>query len=769
MAPNSLCSRCLATHFASLFNTPQRDVSLLTLEQLWSKVECPFCDLMKHTLTTYYGTEYMREKVADNPEMQLFVSQSPVDLRCDWNTLYREHDTGEFLLELYGKGRKGSTFERVAKKTNDEFNESWFMPKIQLFRDGESGGAHGKAVLPETVDWGYLRNWVTTCDAKHARASGTELGSLPLLFIDVDKMCVVPMPLGPVRFIALSYMWGKDQLVKLKKENCSLLTTPGAFSRSKGLALSRTIQDTIRAAELLGCRYLWIDALCVIQDDPAHLKANVGAMDKVYAGAWLTIIAAAGDNADGGLPGVYPDLPRAERQLRVEIPQKGGKPIVMGNMFDSAKAALNFSTWDTRGWTYQERVLSHRLLSFTHSQVYFYCDRGCSCREDMYPLTGPDDDDAGDTFNSGYELSFEYDDIFTIYASAVARYTQRQLTQRSDKINGFQGLLNRLSGPFLGPFVLGLPSTAFDVGLLWEPAGLCVRVSGEFPSWSWAGWDGPVRYAMKDSMANLCECVVSLVTVETSNSIRLCTKSDGGKKPPLVSADGTVWRRSVDEDTLEVYYTTSEESGAGYRYPRPLPSLNHRAVQQGDLNGALTNSNLHINGLVATFLVSDQHSSAGRTLSTCREGTHTHCHLQLLDSASQVVGYILVNGQKVPEIAGKKHRFLALSRSTLHRIDADPSWDPETTSFRPWTHPESGCPGSEDENSDDDGDGAPWMKRRREFFDEEVFNPRIFWPILNVLMLSEVRVDGAVERVGVGKVHVDGFLPVAMAEDVLLG
>src|SRR5690606_11280535 len=171
---------------------------------------------------------------------------------------------------------------------------------------------------------------------------------------------------------------------------------------------------------------------------------------------------------------------------------------------------------------------------------------------------------------------------------------------------------------------------------------------------------------------------------------------------------------------------------------------------------------------------SDQHSSVDSLLSPCHEGTHTHCRLQLHDSADRLVGSVLIDGQKVPEISGKRHRFFALSRSTLHRIDMDPSWDAEMRSFRPWTHPESGSPGSEDESSDSDGDedsGARWpeVRSRRECFDTVHFNPRVFWPILNVLLLSKPRADGVVERVGIGKVHVDGFLPVAKEEDVLLG
>lgn len=773
MAESCLCTRCRGISFASLFVTPQRDVTLPTLGELWTQKRCRFCDLLRHALVTHYGSEYMLQKARDEPEKVLYAAQTPVDPRCDWNELYAEKRPGAFYLELHARGPEGTSLERIAKKTNDEFNESWFLPKIQLLRTNglDPPAAYGKATLPGAVDWDYIRGWVRSCDGKHAWTDIVDLSSIPMLTIDVHKMCVVPMPPGPVRYIALSYMWGKDQAVKLKRDTYSLLTTRGAFSQATGLALSRTIRDAMRASKLLGSRYLWVDALCVIQDDPAHLRANMGAMDKVYMGAWLTIVAAAGDDADGGLPGVYPDLPRAETQMAVEIPQDDGRSVTVGNMLDSAKASLNFSTWDTRGWTYQERVLSRRLLSFTHAQAYFHCDRGCSCREDMYPVTSPDEDGAGDSFNSGYELSFEYDDLFTLYASATARYTHRQLTKHTDKVNAFQGVLNHLAGPFQGPFFFGLPSTVFDAALLWEPAGRCKRMGAEFPSWSWAGWDGPVRYAMKDRMANLCECVVSVATVETASGLRLCETCDG-RSPALARANGTRWSRCFDEDTLEVYYSTDYSPLAGYKYPRPLAPPRHVSGQLDTDQDAFADPVLRIRGHVATLFVSDRHNSAGDALSTCSKGTHTHCHLQLLDSKNRVVGLVLVDRGDVSDISGKRQRLLALSRSTLHRMDDDPSWDPETRTFRSWTHPESGAPGDEEESSESDDElAAIWsgMRKRWEFFDAGEFNPRVFWPVLNVLLLSDGRKDGVVERVGVGKVHIDGFMPAATEEDLFLG
>jgi len=148
--------------------------------------------------------------------------------------------------------------------------------------------------------------------------------------------------------------------------------------------------------------------------------------------------------------------------------------------------------------------------------------------------------------------------------------------------------------------------------------------------------------------------------------------------------------------------------------------------------------------------------------------------MALLDGKDRVVGHVLLDNRIVAGFMMKEHRFLAISRCTLFRIDEDPSWDPETKSFRSWMHPESGCPASsEDEGSsseeEEGGIGPRISFRHRECFDQSQFNSRVFWPILNVLLLSEPQEGGVVERVGIGKVHVDGFLPIAREEEVFLG
>jgi hypothetical protein len=176
---------------------------------------------------------------------------------------------------------------------------------------------------------------------------------------------------------------------------------------------------------------------------------------------------------------------------------------------------------------------------------------------------------------------------------------------------------------------------------------------------------------------------------------------------------------------------------------------------------------LKITGLSASFRLTGQHSKVFRACSTCEKGRHENCALAIFDDQGRIAGTVFVAGSVRLQLQYKTHRFLALNRSTLSRMDDDPSWDEETRHFRCWTHPESGALG---ELSSDDEDliNAVGVKiSGREVFDVAEFNRRVFWPLFDVLLLTEQE-DGTAERLGIGKIHVDAFLPVAKESCVLL-
>ncbi|KAF2738515.1 heterokaryon incompatibility, partial [Polyplosphaeria fusca] len=111
------------------------------------------------------------------------------------------------------------------------------------------------------------------------------------MVIDVQAACIIECP-PQAPYLALSYQWGSDQKQKLRKQNKHLFETPGFLCSSEG-SPAQTIIDSINVTQQLGHRFLWVDALCIVQDDPTSILKNVDMMDQIYLGADLTIVAAA--------------------------------------------------------------------------------------------------------------------------------------------------------------------------------------------------------------------------------------------------------------------------------------------------------------------------------------------------------------------------------------------------------------------------------------------------------------------------------------------
>ncbi|KAF2263113.1 HET-domain-containing protein, partial [Lojkania enalia] len=232
------------------------------------------------------------------------------------------------------------------------------------------------------IDLDKIRKWYERCKMEHVccyRTSqssswgwncGQDTETFIFRVIDVATSQVVLAP-PACRYIALrSYVWGKISPFKLNnaniivsENNSSLDAEP--YTQLHRQSLPRTIQDAIFVVQEIGERYLWVDSLCIIQDDLNDFRANIHNMGRIFSAAEVTIIAASGRDADSGLPGLYPGIRHLE-------PITGSiESIRLAEI--EAPLALETTVWSTRGWTYQEYQLSTRTLIFTNQRVYYQC------------------------------------------------------------------------------------------------------------------------------------------------------------------------------------------------------------------------------------------------------------------------------------------------------------------------------------------------------------------------------------------------------------
>ena len=189
-------------------------------------------------------------------------------------------------------------------------------------------------------------------------------------------------------------------------------------------------------------------------------------MEAIYRGAVLTIVAAAGDHANVGLPGFSADTFRFQRNLTVI------QGLSLAIMSPSFEQSVDLSHWNTRAWTYQERLLSHRLVIFTKDQLYFQCDHG---RAQADSGLNPHDPTHVRYLNSGnaarneaYRIELREKVNINVYAQMVKEYSSRQLSFISDIENAFGGISKLVHILFGSSEVLfGMPISGLALGLLW--------------------------------------------------------------------------------------------------------------------------------------------------------------------------------------------------------------------------------------------------------------------------------------------------------------
>ncbi|KAL8299306.1 hypothetical protein RB593_009279 [Gaeumannomyces tritici] len=324
-------------------------------------------------------------------------------------------------------------------------------------------------------------------------------------------------------YAALSYCWGppKDASKQLK-------TTAESLKHhldGKGLdAMSPVMLDAVRVCLWLKIRYLWIDALCIVQGDQADWEEQSGDMGRVFQNAWVTICAAGSRSCQSGflspeerwsvtgpLPYRSPLDPsgRLHIDLRAVDPARLRSGSVATCTTSLLKEDLEFCQWFSRAWVFQEMALSQRKVIFGVGMLYsqlgdmIFCENGTSGQikahePETSPFYFPHLDDR--TLSGNRQM------VFALWNSIVTAFTERlrKLTDKEDVLPALSGLASSFEAVLGDRYLAGLWQSDLHAGLLWTAArppffqpslsglldelasGKGTSLCASAPSWSWA-------------------------------------------------------------------------------------------------------------------------------------------------------------------------------------------------------------------------------------------------------------------------------------------
>lgn len=366
-----------------------------------------------------------------------------------------------------------------------------------------------------------IKSWIQDCSTNHTECmlalSGTLLDYVPMLPTRVLDVQNYPFSLRLIisnskkaNYVALSHCWGGKLQLRTTKETLAR-HQKHIFCED----LSETIRDAAWVTKALDISYLWVDCLCIIQEDEVDFDQESRRMASVYEHSFLTIAATGARDGTGGL------FIRSPKESYVEVPCDP-EDSTLGYMYlgpqKEPEETIFGAPLNKRGWVLQENIFARRTVHFASNQVYWECHE-TFMGEDNTSVTSA----ADMVFPNRALLSYVLDgfrgvrrsansreindmnkfvDVYSIWTQLVRYYSTRELTNLNDKLPAIFSLSLELERILGWPFkfhegVLFGPPYVELQGLLWraqQGASLQRPAQRRAPSWSWASLDGAIDF-----------------------------------------------------------------------------------------------------------------------------------------------------------------------------------------------------------------------------------------------------------------------------------
>ncbi|KAI9708521.1 MAG: hypothetical protein M1820_003983 [Bogoriella megaspora] len=375
-----------------------------------------------------------------------------------------------------------------------------------------------------------IMQWINVCDRNHDCSIG-EFPLLPKRVVDVgsfgQEAASILRETGDGglcgKYAAVSYCWGAGQTTVTTRESFE------QFKRGINISeLSRSLQDAIHVTRKLGIRYIWIDALCIIQNEENldDFKEESVKMADYYGNAYITIAVGSAASSQEGFLNQRTSSKPVSCALDYSRPGwNDGSPESrmdpsLGSVYAGLLSSSDVGPLITRGWTFQEAVLSHRLIIFGQNQIMWKCQR-LECHED-----GLMQKSSGLSYCSPYKWPMSTDTLpgktqdyhssllthrespqlrkrlLLDWYNLLRQYTTRKLGNSEDKMAAMAGIAQKMAVCLESRYIFGIWEIDAIRGLLWRNgSGLgnvlrsvpLQRTNRSAPSWSWACMDGSIH------------------------------------------------------------------------------------------------------------------------------------------------------------------------------------------------------------------------------------------------------------------------------------